>query len=185
VSEAAFAADGRRLLTVAYDRVALLLDAASGREIARLQQTLGVRHVRLAGDGSRVLTLPAGFEPPRVWDTSSGNQIASLTGHEGFVQEAALSPNGRHAVTFSQSDGTARLWDTNTGHQLAVLRRGDRINYAAFVPDGTRVLVVSADGTARLIPVFATDEALVVHARAVVPRRLSEQDRGRYFLARE
>jgi WD40 repeat protein len=185
VPEAAFTADGRRLLTVAYDRVALLLDAASGREIARLQQAFGVRHIRLAADGARALTLSPGVEPPRVWDTASGNQIASLTGHEGFIQDAALGPNGRHAVTFSQSDGTARLWDTDTGHQLAVLRSADRIDHAAFSPDGTRVLIVSSDGIARLFPVFATAEAVVAHARAVVPRKFSERDRQRYFLSRE
>jgi WD40 repeat protein len=185
VSEAAFTGDGQRLVTVAYDRVALLLDAGSGREIARLQQALGVRHIRLARNGSRALTLPSGAEPLRVWDVASGKQIALLTGHDGFVLDGQLSPDGKLAVTFSEIDGTARLWDIDMGHQLGVLRRGDRVNYAAFSPDGTRVLVVSADGTARLFPAFASGQALVDHTHAVLPRKFSEQDRRRYFLAAE
>jgi WD40 repeat protein len=185
VSEAAFTADGRRLLTVAYDRGALLLDAGSGREIARLQQTLGVRHIRLAQNGSRALTLPSGAEPLRVWDTTSGNQIATLAGHDGFVVDGQLSPDGKLAVTFSEIDGTARLWDIDMGHQLAVLRRGDRVSCAAFSPDGTHVLVVSTDGTARLFPAFASGQKLADHTRGVLPRKFSEQDRRRYFLAAE
>jgi WD40 repeat protein len=185
VSEAAFSADGRRLVTVAYDRVALLLDPVSGRQIARLEQPLWVRHIRMARDGSRVLSLPAGPDPIRVWDTASGRQIASLAGHQGFVQGAEISPDGKFAVTFSQSDGTARLWDIDTGHQLVVLRRGDRIERATFSPDGTRLLLVSGDGSARLFPVFGSGQELIAHARAVSPRKLSEQDRRRYFLAAE
>ena len=185
VSEAAFTADGRRLVTVAYDRVALLLDPVSGRQIARLEQPLTVRHIRMARDGSRVLSLPAGPDPVRVWDTASGRQIASLAGHEGFVQGAEIGPDGKFAVTFSQSDGTARLRDLDAGHQLVVLQRGDRIDYATFSPDGTRLLLVSGDGSARLFPVFGSGQELIAHARAVSPRKLSEQDRRRYSLAAE
>ena len=48
-------------------------------------------------------------------------------------------------------DATARVWDAETGEQLQVLRgHSERVNDAAFSPDGNRIVTASKDGTARL-----------------------------------
>jgi hypothetical protein len=54
-----------------------------------------------------------------VWDAASGQEIASLKGHEAYVSSAAFSPDGARAVTASW-DNTARLWDVH----WATLMRG-------------------------------------------------------------
>lgn len=43
-------------------------------------------------------------------------------------------------------------------------------------------MILSEDGTVRVFPVLANTRALVAHALKVVPRRLSAEDRKRYFL---
>ena len=75
----------------------------------------------------------------------------------------------------------ARLWDSD-GNLITVLRgyRGVAI-HAAFSPDGTCVATVSTDGNVRLYPVRAT-QALIDHARRVVPRQLTSEQRTRFFL---
>jgi WD40 repeat protein len=46
----------------------------------------------------------------RIWDAATGQPIGEpLKGHEGAVQSAAFSPDGRRIVT--TSDNTARLWE--------------------------------------------------------------------------
>jgi WD40 repeat protein len=84
-------------------------------------------------------------------------------------------------LTYSQGDGTARLWDTASGRQLAVLLK-DRIDRVEFSAGGSRVMILSEDGTVRIFPVFPNTRALIAHALQVVPRPLSAQDRRRYFL---
>ena len=57
-----------------------------------------------------------------MWDAASGQQIASLKGHEGLVVSAAFSPDGARVVTAS-ADRTARVWDV----RWAALVRGEAL----------------------------------------------------------
>ncbi|HYO52448.1 hypothetical protein [Archangium sp.] len=59
-------------------------------------------------DGSRVLTASLD-STARLWDSRSGQLLATLKGHEDRVRSAGFSPDGSRVVT--ASDGkTARLW---------------------------------------------------------------------------
>lgn len=46
----------------------------------------------------------------RVWDTWTGKEIASFTGHHGTLMSVSFSPDGQRLVTGS-SDTTALVWD--------------------------------------------------------------------------
>ena len=61
----------------------------------------------------------------------------------------------------STGSRTARLWDTDSGRQVALLRRDDLIDWAAFSPDGAKVLVASHDGTIWIFPVYRSTAALL------------------------
>ena len=77
-------------------------------------------------------------------------QLAVLSGHAGFVQTGAYSPDGTRIVTAS-ADKTARIWDARTGAELAVLSGHAGFVYsAAYSPDGTRIVTASDDKTARI-----------------------------------
>jgi WD40 repeat protein len=70
--------------------------------------------------------------------------------HEGAVEEASFSPDGRRVVTAS-ADHSARVWDAETGVQLTPpLKHGAGVAYASFSPDGRRVVTGSRQGTARV-----------------------------------
>jgi WD40 repeat protein len=98
----------------------------------------------------------------RLWDASTGKEIAILSGHEDAVNHAAFSPGGRQIVTAS-SDGTARVWDAATGLVMAVLsgHRG-RVFRAAFSPDGLSVVTASGDKTARIWNVMPAATRMVL-----------------------
>jgi WD40 repeat protein len=95
--------------------------------------------VAFSPDGTRIVI--AEYNSARVWDATTGAEVAQLKGHTDSVNGAAFSPDGTRIVTTS-SDGTSRIWDSKSGTELARFD-GHRGNGVAFSPDGTRILTNS------------------------------------------
>ena len=71
-------------------------------------------------------------------------------GHTGYVNSAAVSPDGKHVVTAS-SDKTARVWHLANGTCLHMLKgHTKQVRSAAVSPDGELVVTASDDFTARV-----------------------------------
>jgi WD40 repeat protein len=85
-------------------------------------------------------------------------------------------------VLTASADGTARLWEAASGRVLATFEGhlGDVLT-AVFSPDGARVLSASGK-TAQLWRVFANTQDMVNHAKAVLPRCLTPEQRHRLHL---
>ena len=63
---------------------------------------------RTRPDGTRIVT--ASFDKTaRIWDATTGAQLAVLRGHDSGVNGAMYSPDGTRIVTASD-DKTARIW---------------------------------------------------------------------------
>jgi WD40 repeat protein len=147
----------------------------------RLRERLVLRghYAEFSPDGKKIVTTDVATG--RVWDAATGAALATLSGHEDSVYPAAFSPDGTRIVTAS-SDNTARVWDAATGTVLATLTGHEFVVYsAAFSPDGMRIVTASYDKTARVWRVFTTQE-LIDYANAIVPRRLTPEERKKYFL---
>ena len=65
----------------------------------------------------------SGAGSARLWNAGTGALLATLAGHSGAVNSAALSPDGSHVITASD-DGTARLWNAGVGIGLQKRRKG-------------------------------------------------------------
>ncbi|HEY8142870.1 MAG TPA: protein kinase [Kofleriaceae bacterium] len=148
-----FSPDGRQLLTAtAQDEVALW-DPTDGRRIALLVQRAPIAQGSIGSpaafspDGSQVAAGGVQGGPVRVWDSRSGKQIASLTGHTERITSVRFSPDGRRLLTASYDD-TAALWRLDSSAREHLFRHRDDINAAAFSPDGKRITTASKDHTA-------------------------------------
>ncbi|WP_322753832.1 pentapeptide repeat-containing protein [Frankia sp. Cas3] len=86
----------------------------------------------------------------RLWDTATGQQIRTLTGHTGRVWSVGFSPDGT-MIASGSSDHKIRLWDTATGGEMRTLTgHTGRVRSVGFSPDGTMIASGSDDGRVRL-----------------------------------
>jgi WD40 repeat protein len=103
----------------------------------------------------------------RIWDTATGRERGTLTGHRGLTT-VAIAPDGSWLVT-AGDDGTARIWDPATWRERAALaghRRG--VAAVAIAPDSSWLATLGTDGTARIWDAAGRARAaLTGHARRV------------------
>ena len=119
-----------------------------------------------------------------TWDMKTGRLLAVLRGHQGSAYGVSYSSDGRRIATAS-ADNTVRIWDADTREAVAVLEGEALMWDAAFSADGERLVTASEDRNARIVPVFPTIQALVDHAKSVVPRCLTPEQRRQAFLEPE
>ena len=98
--------------------------------------------------GGDYLATTSTDDTARVWETTSGKEVARLR-HQNNVNAVASSPDGKYLATAS-TDGTARVWDATSGKEVARMPHEDGVNDVAFSPDGKYLATASADDTARV-----------------------------------
>jgi WD40 repeat protein len=104
----AWSPDGRRVASASGDFTARVWDAATGREVHRLEHTRDVQGVAYSPGGRYVLT-GSMDHAVRLWDAESGKLVLMLKGHDLEVWSVAFTPDGTHALSVSQ-DMTMRMW---------------------------------------------------------------------------
>jgi len=110
-----------------------------------VQHRLEAHHVRLSAicfspDGEVLLT--GGYDSVvRAWNTETGEEIRSFSGHIGAISDLACSADGQ--MFASAGDDTARLWSLSTGELLRTLTvPGASVTRVVFAPN-TNQLVTS------------------------------------------
>jgi len=95
-------------------------------------------------NGQLILTLSRG-KVPRIWNASSGQLLATLSGHGRTVRDAMLSPDGQHVLTIDE-DGLGWLWRAPSGEFLGRLQgRFWESGWSGFSPDGKMIIGYSLD----------------------------------------
>jgi WD40 repeat protein len=129
---------------------------------------LGVTGVAFSPDGARLATASSDTTA-KVWDTKTGRELLTLTGHAAYapggsglpfhgVADVVFSPDGTRLAT-AGADGSVRVWDAATGAELLTLVSGiGMISDIDFNPDGSRLAI--ADWTEGLIKVWEISQAL-------------------------
>ena len=147
-----FSLDNKTLVTTAQSGIVVFWDLASGRELRRLEGTVG-RVLRFSPDGKLLATATtdwAGQTLVRVWDAASGKEIHPVPAHDDHIICAAVSPDGS-IIASGSADRTIRLWQARTGKPLHLLagHEGD-ISALVFAPDGKTLASAAQDKSVRL-----------------------------------
>ncbi len=88
----------------------------------------------------------------------------TLAGHNGAVNQAIFSPDGKRIVSASD-DGTVKVWDAATGRHLQTLDGPHgAIKSIAFSPDGRRIVSGSETGTIKVWDVSTGHNELAIPA---------------------
>jgi WD40 repeat protein len=107
----------RRKLVVDRDDSVVLVDAANSKIVLRLpddcRSVLDRSQILFSADGRWLAVMSNQFNV-RVWDTTSGKEMASPPGHRSPVNHLAFSPDGKSLASGGESDGTLIVWDMAT-----------------------------------------------------------------------
>ncbi len=163
-----FSPDGRTLLIGSGDGRVKLWDWGENRQLREFmahnlpnKPEPEVVSLRFSPDGKLLAT--ASMEgTAKIWDFATGNLIATLTGHTGYVWAAVFSPDGKLLATCGH-DRTIKLWDTATWREVATLTgHSNEVFSVAFTPDGSRLASASNDHTVKLWNVARRQEVLTL-----------------------
>ncbi|MEM1252549.1 MAG: AAA-like domain-containing protein [Cyanobacteria bacterium P01_H01_bin.21] len=131
LNSASFSAGGDRIVTTSADFTAWVWDAVTGKQLVELKgytplsrsfgtiDLIGFKEASFSPSGDRIVT--ASYDSTaRVWDASTGEQLAEFTGHTDSINDASFAPTGNRIVT-SSNDFTARVWQINDLDDLLTL----------------------------------------------------------------
>jgi WD40 repeat protein len=90
------------------------------------------------------VALAANSNTVDIWDTTTGDGVLTLIGHNGGVTSIAFSPDGETLLTGSE-DKTLELWDMTNGQPLRRFQgHSTSVKSVAFSADG-RIAISAAD----------------------------------------
>ena len=149
---AAFSPDGLRVALASSPLTTRIVSVDGSRAPIPLEgHGDQVRSVSFSEDGRRLITASQDGTA-RIW-SAEGRLLATLYGHDDWVLSAAFHPKDPVQVLTSSQDGTARIWLVEGGRvrgARAILRHETPVPWAAWSPDGSRLITACADGRSRV-----------------------------------
>jgi WD40 repeat protein len=183
VAAVGFSRDGKRLITAGDDHIARVWEVVSRKELHTLKVHSRVFSAALSPAEKSDLSVTASEDGSAIlWNVATRTEVFRLIIPGETIDFASFSRDGSRIVTTSRNK--IRLWDTNTGRELMVLRlsEAEYANSAAFSHDDQQVITNSSNGTVKIWQVFRSPEELVGTACDRLPRQLSPEEEGNYFL---
>lgn len=146
VTSVAFSADARTIVSGSRDESVRVWDAATGREVRKLEGHAG--DVNAVVIGKDVIASGGSDRTVRLWSASTGAALGTLAGHDGPVTSLALSRDGKTLYSAS-GDKSVIAWELPSGKQ-----KGRITSNAALrtVSAGTFVATGGEDPTVKLFP---------------------------------
>jgi WD40 repeat protein/predicted Ser/Thr protein kinase len=86
----------------------------------------------------------------RVWHTSDGKLLNSVSGPAPPLRSAALGPGGQFLAVTLENENIARLYETQSARLTRLTGHRDFVSGLGFSPDGRMLATGSMDGTVKL-----------------------------------
>jgi WD40 repeat protein len=190
---AALTTDGSRALTASVDGTVRIWVADTGMQLLQVEAfqppgRMYLQHaaVALSPDENVLATSAEYEEDARLWDTETGERLATLEGVKGgSVSDLAFSADGRFILTAALS-GAVRLWDGHSGRLLAAVTDAAAGAGAATFTDRSSIAIVGQfdDQSALVVldcEVCGDLDSLVDLAKTRVTRELTATEKATYL----
>jgi WD40 repeat protein len=139
-SAAAFAPDGKALVTAGRDGRVRVTEIESGKVKELGRHRSWPEALAVTRDGKRVAS--AGQDGLiRVWDVAAGTEAVPVGGHPSIVWRVSASADGKTVLT-EGGDETIHVWDAAAGAERRRIPAGGPVMAAQLTPDGQRVVAV-------------------------------------------
>jgi WD40 repeat protein len=176
-----FSLDGKKLLGCG-GFGGTLWDAETWKVLKTFRHSADTLDARFSPDGRQIAT--GGWDRTvHLWDSESGDEIRTLTGHGRTVISLAFSPDGKWLVS-GDTLGTILVWNMLTGSGKAVhrLTNGGVPFDLEFAPDG-RTFASTAGNDVVLWDVGSGTETRRLSGHADEVRHAVFSPGGRYLLS--
>jgi WD40 repeat protein/tRNA A-37 threonylcarbamoyl transferase component Bud32 len=151
-----------------------ILQLASGASPVTLIDTmerggasLPIGGVAFSPDSER-LASASSDKMARIWDATTGRQIAEFTGHTCPIDSVAFSPDGQRIASAGgvrdlETSAELRVWNVASGQVIFALKGNTPpIDSLAFSPDGNRLASAGNDRTVRIWDMSTGDQAFAL-----------------------
>ena len=142
----AFSPDGTRLASGSKDKTVRLRDINNDEWIA-LQKHTGWTNVLAFSPNGKMLASGSVDKTVQLWDITTGEPLATLTGHVNSITALAFSADGTTLASAS-AGGTIRFWHTGTGAPLSPHITGHvgSVRAVTFFQDSSMLVSVAFNG---------------------------------------
>jgi WD40 repeat protein len=187
VTDAAFNADGSRIVSASWDKSVRIWETATGKSLVIIRKHRGDVNGCAFVPGTNTVISISDDETARIFGAENGTPIRILrAGYQ--VTAFAVSPDGKRLFTGSAYEPTQTLWDVKTGRRIRTLGPpcqtlrewvtwlcdltgspypfNDYIHSAAFSPDGKWLVTGSLDQGIRIRNGLTGDLVLRVRSRS-------------------
>lgn len=107
-----------------------------------------VNSVNFSPDGSKIVS-GSQDKSVKIWNTTTGTLLLTLTGHTDAVRSVNFSPDGTKIVSCSW-DNSIKIWNSTTGTLLKTLSGTSAVCSVNFSPDGSKIVSGNGDASIKI-----------------------------------
>jgi WD40 repeat protein len=152
INRVIFSPDGTRFATAGVDGTAIVWDRTTLHQLMILRDSTPFLFAAAFDHTGRFLATAGapGRSAAKIWDLATGRELATLSGHGGYVTAVAFSPDGSRLLTGS-TDTTVRMWQVPSGQEIMTLRgHSTAVHAIAFSAKGDVFATADGEGVVRL-----------------------------------
>ncbi len=142
------ASDGKRFGTGSVDGIVRVWDLATGKVLVQMKHGSEINSIAFSPD-ARLVASAGEDHRVQVWNSQTGESVASLVGHKNEVMRVRFTPDGRRILTASH-DRTGGVWDVEKGQLIYQLPHNGEVIDVDVSPDCRWIATASRDRTAMI-----------------------------------